>query len=1060
MNQACGCCEGIEPLTPLTTANRPGLSELAYRAGTHATFLTTMKARLSAGKESALDGLTTRDAADPAIALLDAWATVADVLTFYQERIANEGYLRTATERRSILELARLVGYTPRPGVAASVYLGFVLETPPDPQSLAGINAQSLPSPPPQPIETAKDSFDIPAGTRAQSLPGPGELPQPFETAEILEARAAWNNLKPRTTEPQTITSCDQTLYFEGVDTNLKPNDPILVDFGTRKQVCRVLDVEPDSNADRTAVTAEAWQQPIPQVPRSRRRVPGRMPAGLRAESLRDAEAFLGRIGDPAGEMAEGLVQRLADALLRTFAATAEVPAQGTAEGAARETWEVLEDLGSMLERIERETEGSELAGRVRGILNWLDHALKILDSGSTLRLQGVAGVGDLADRLLRSQHPAGTVSTGAIYPSGGFAASFSRSSDATLQLLTYLQPALEESFYDALRALEVGQEAHARVYAFRTRASLFGHNAPLKPVKCDPGTGEITKASEWPLDTEYENTSTVFLDNAYDQILPGAESYVIVRKLRQEPEVFNAKAVLTRSRASYNISGNTTEITLTSDWRDNGDGNDIKVIRGTVVYAQSEELSLARKPIDPIVRPVEGSSIELEGLYDGLQRGRWVIVSGEIVDDPNVRGVVMSEPAMLADVQQIMPKGPGDTAHSNLTLVNRLVHKYKLDTVSIYGNVVRATHGETRTEVLGSGDGSQALQRFSLKQSPLTHVAATTPTGTDSTLEVYVNDIRWQETERFIDLEPIDRRFVTSTDDQDKTTLVFGDGEHGARLPTGMENVRAVYRTGIGKAGNVAAKQINQLATHPLGLKGVINPLPATGGADREPRDQARRNAPLAMMTLDRLVSVRDYEDFARAFAGIGKTSAIRLHDGHRPLVHLTIAGADDIPITRDSDLYRNLVGALRRFGDPHQPLRVEVRELKPLVIRAGVRMLPDYLWEPVEADIRVALLDTFGFERRELGQDALLSEVIGAIQRVPGVLYVDVNAFGGIPEKAKPEEIEEEMTKLDSGEGQPSSRVTADLARWRGGSIGPAQLAFLAPRVSSTLDLKEITA
>ena len=47
------------------------------------------------------------------IALLDAWATVGDVLTFYQERIANEGYLRTATERRSVLELARLVGYAP-----------------------------------------------------------------------------------------------------------------------------------------------------------------------------------------------------------------------------------------------------------------------------------------------------------------------------------------------------------------------------------------------------------------------------------------------------------------------------------------------------------------------------------------------------------------------------------------------------------------------------------------------------------------------------------------------------------------------------------------------------------------------------------------------------------------------------------------------------------------------------------------------------------------------------------------------------------------------------------
>ena len=43
---------------------------------------------------------------DLAIAILDAWATVAYILTFYQERIANEGFLRTATERMSILELA------------------------------------------------------------------------------------------------------------------------------------------------------------------------------------------------------------------------------------------------------------------------------------------------------------------------------------------------------------------------------------------------------------------------------------------------------------------------------------------------------------------------------------------------------------------------------------------------------------------------------------------------------------------------------------------------------------------------------------------------------------------------------------------------------------------------------------------------------------------------------------------------------------------------------------------------------------------------------------------
>ena len=198
------------------------------------------------------------------------------------------------------------------------------------------------------------------------------------------------------------------------------------------------------------------------------------------------------------------------------------------------------------------------------------------------------------------------------------------------------------------------------------------------------------------------------------------------------------------------------------------------------------------------------------------------------------------------------------------------------------------------------------------------------------------------------------DRSYVTRTDDEDETSVIFGDGEHGARLPSGVENVKAVYRNGIGKQGNVAAGQISLLATRPLGVKGVLNPLPATGGAGRESRDQARRNVPLALMALDRLVSVQDYADFGRTFAGIGKTSAAHLSDGRRDLIHLTIAGADDVPISKDSDLYRGLYQALCRYGALQQPVRVALRELMLLVISAGVRLLPDYQWESVAPKIR----------------------------------------------------------------------------------------------------------
>src|SRR5438132_1866520 len=241
MNENCGCCEGTEKLTPVSIANRPGLSALAYRVGTHGSFLETMKARLSnMGITHAdmglpldkpdeqdtptypLQGLTTRSADDPAIAMLDAWATVADVLTFYQERIANEGYLRTATERRSVLELARLVGYALRPGVSSSVYLAYELD------------------------KDAKAT--IPKGSRAQSIPGPGEQMQSFETSQDLLARTEWSKIRPRLTRPIRITEENAAtipfLYLTGSSTKLKQNDPILMVVGTIRQLRRVASVE------------------------------------------------------------------------------------------------------------------------------------------------------------------------------------------------------------------------------------------------------------------------------------------------------------------------------------------------------------------------------------------------------------------------------------------------------------------------------------------------------------------------------------------------------------------------------------------------------------------------------------------------------------------------------------------------------------------------------------------------------------------------------------------------------------------------------------------------
>jgi len=487
--------------------------------------------------------------------------------------------------------------------------------------------------------------------------------------------------------------------------------------------------------------------------------------------------------------------------------------------------------------------------------------------------------------------------------------------------------------------------------------------------------------------------------------------------------------------------------------------------------------LQLSEMPVlgnNPDTPPdIRGDTIELQRLYDGLQSGRWIIVSGERTDVTNqdgsiIQGIMANELAMIEATTQAPTPLQGDKFHTTLTLAKPLAYAYKLDSVAIYANVVKATHGETRNETLGAGDSSKALQAFALKQPPLTFVPAANLSGVDSTLKVYVNNVEWKETDSLSGLAAKDRLFVTETNDDSKATITFGNGKQGARLPTGLENIKAVYRNGIGKQGNVKAGRINMLQSRPLGVKAVINPLEASGGADKETRDQARENAPLAVQALDRLVSVSDYADFTRTFAGIGKAVASKLSNGRRQLVHITIAGADDIPIEITSDLYLNLLSALHQLGDPDLALEVKPRELIVLAVSANIRLVSGYLWTPVKENITAAVLDAFGFQRRALAQPALLCELIALMQNIPGVEYVDVDSFNGIPEiltnskdgSRKFPTLNEISTALGNVVDPPPNYIPVnDAGLEKNGTIHPAQLAIFTASVPDTIVLNQIS-
>ncbi len=809
--------------TPLPITNRPGLAAIAYRAGTHAAFKQTMLTQLAT-----LRKLHTHADDDFTVALLDAVASMGEVLSFYQERVANEAYLRTATERRSLLELGRLIDYEPRPGVAASVYLAFVMEDAPGAPDQAAL------------------PITIGAGLKVQSLPGPGEQPQSFETIEAIAARAEWNAIPPRTAQPQPVAATMPSVLVNGTSVGVQAGDNIVI-AADNVVVLRVVGTTVDLMAGTTRIdlVADPPDPPPFTIPAHRLGVFFTEPLFLN-DSLVSNHLF-------------GFGWRQHDL--------------------------------TALARVQR----------------WPLEALRL-----NFRRQAAKHV---------------------LPPEQG-------------------------------------------IFVFGQKAAVFGHNAPLWSTLASPQNQIGKYPSGWEGQTLAQQSSAqeVDLDRVYDGIAIGS---AVILESQTARQAYRVQEVFELSRADFTLSGKITRLRL-----DSNDGFAAFTVRGTTVYLQSRPLDLAELPI---VDPVGGTGVTLNGTYLELAVGQTIILTGMRAD---LAGVTASEALTIADIIFI-------DGYTSLIFQQTLVNTYVRASVTINANVARATHGETVQEALGSGDASQSFQSFTLRQPPLTYISSDGPSGAASTLQVSVNNVLWQEVAGFFGHAASDQVYVARTGDDGQTTVAFGDGVAGARPPTGTENIQAIYRKGMGSAGNVDAGKIVLLPVRPLGVRGVGNPLPASGATDPEQAADIRRNAALTILTLDRIVSLQDYEDFARAFAGVAKALASWSWTGRMRGVFVTVAGANGAALPSDGQIFANLLAAMRKAGDPNVPLRVQSFRNAFFRLAATVTIEPalsnDLVLGLVERTLRAA----FAFDARDFGQPVALSEVLAVMQSVPGVRAVQVTQF-----------------------------------------------------------------
>ncbi|MFZ0311535.1 MAG: putative baseplate assembly protein [Candidatus Korobacteraceae bacterium] len=897
----CGCCAGTSVATPIAENNSPGLPAIAYRTGTWATFNETMLARLSSSDYPALAGLKTRANDDFSIALLDASAVVLDILTFYQERLANESYLRTATQLYSLIQLSQLIGYQPSPGVSASVYLAFSLS--------------AAPGLPPNPTNTA---IAIPAGTTVQSVPGQGQTPQAFQTSGVILAKPDWNALAVQTGIPWTPNSGDTSVYLQGTSTQLNPGDAFLIVGDERGgslatgsasdptdphwDVRIVNSVTPDSVNGRTLIT---WSEGLGSGS-------GVSPAQVNPQfyALRQRAALFG--------------YNAVNPIMLTKDAREALCSAGLLNGDWPPDWAFGLD----------DTTNVSLASEA---LVDLDNVYSKVVPGGWIAL--IRPTSDHA------RTPAGFVSLFAIEQLATVSRSDYSLSAKITRVLTDSNSSTEGQLTDDYTAT-------------RSVSAL--------------AQSELLPATEQPLDYPLYGT-IIDLETVRDDL----SAIQAVAVSGSNPQLV-VKPGVTVTFNPYDASG-------------------------TVTFGPGSMLTLIEPP--PTVFNPDGSIPDWDGLTTPVSlvvadaNGRLGTVEAALssfaVAPAPSNAPLVQEVALVTSVSQVSSsQNPAaiTPARTRIVLATPLINCYDRTVTTVNANVGAATAGSPVTELLGNGAAATPNQTFTLKQTPLTYTQALTPTGSASSLTVAVNGAKWSLVPTLYSQPPQAQVFTTMNLTGGKAQVIFGDGVEGSTLPTGQNNIIATYRVGLGAAGNVGAGAITTLVDRPVGVNGVINPLPATGGQDPQSVSDIQTNAPMSVQTLGRAVSITDYQNFADTFAGIAKASALWIPSGFYRGVFLTVAAAGGSALPPANLTLNNLIASLTAYGNPGVALRVVSFWETLFGLEADLTYNPAYSVDAVDAAVMALLNSTYSFAKRSFGQGVSGDELAALIQGVAGVVAVNV--------------------------------------------------------------------
>lgn len=329
---------------------------------------------------------------------------------------------------------------------------------------------------------------------------------------------------------------------------------------------------------------------------------------------------------------------------------------------------------------------------------------------------------------------------------------------------------------------------------------------------------------------------------------------------------------------------------------------------------------------------------------------------------------------------------------------------------VTVYGNLVEAAQGKSEKEsVLGSGDNRETFQTFKLPKAPLTYFIAKDDFPPEvPELQVYVSGRLWTRVPSFYGHGHKERIYIVREDANGNSWVQFGDGKTGSRLPSGLKNVVARYRTGTGAYGPLKDGANPQPGSRIDRLRKVYLPGIVTGGSEPEDGDNAREAAPGKIQSLGRLVSLKDFETEVLGISGVEKATARWRLENNIPTVVITVlleSGREK----EGQDLQDTLSAYNKDRGPERFPVAVHLARRQYVYLTLIVGFDPSYQKEQVNISIKEVLGVTgeedkgidgskglFGIKQRRFGQKEYASRIEGVVQNVRGVIWAKVDKLG----------------------------------------------------------------